>query len=67
MKLETVQSHFGGDINSPNLLVYIVINIISVISGQRVDDIERLCATEPHLRLRRFHLERHLNSGLPDL
>ena len=36
-----------------DLLVYILSNSISVISGQWADDNERLCATEPHLRLER--------------
>ena len=32
-------------------------NSISVISGRCADNNERLCAMEPHLRLRRFRLE----------
>ena len=36
---------------------YVLFNSISVISGRWVDDNERLCAMELHLRLRRFHLE----------
>ena len=33
------------------------VDCISVISGRCSDDNERLCAMEPRLRLRRFHLE----------
>ena len=42
---------------------YVLFNIISVISGRWADANERLCAMEPRLRLRRFHLERGSNSG----
>ena len=35
---------------------------ISIISGQCLDDNERLCATELHLQLRRFNLEGGSNS-----
>ena len=34
-----------------------------LVSGQWADDNERLCAMEPCLRLRRFHLEQGLNLG----
>ena len=46
-----------------DLQFYILFNYISVISGRWVDANERLSAMEPHLRLRRFRLERGLNSG----
>ena len=36
---------------------------ISVISGQRTDDNERLCAMEPRLQFRKFCLERGSNLG----
>ena len=39
----------------------VLFNSISVISEQLADDNERLCAMEPHLRLRRFRLERGSN------
>ena len=39
----------------------ILFNSNSVISEQWADDNERLCAMEPHLRLRRFRLERGSN------
>ena len=45
---------------------YILFNSISVISGRQEVDNERLCAVEPHLRLRRFRLKRDLNLGPPD-
>ena len=38
------------------LRLYVLFNIISVISGRSADDNERLCAMEPCLRLRRFRL-----------
>ena len=37
-------------------------NSILVISGRWADDNERLCAMEPHIRLKRFRLERDSNS-----
>ena len=40
-----------------DLQFYILFNSISVISGQCLDDNERLCAMELGLWLRRFHLE----------
>ena len=40
-----------------DLRFYVLFNSISVISGRCLDDNERLCAMELHLRLRRFHLE----------
>ena len=49
-----------------DLQFYILFNSISVISGLRADDNERLCAMEPCLRLRRFGLELGLNPGLQD-
>ena len=49
-----------------DLQFYVHFNNISVISGRRADDNERLCAMEPRLRLRRFRLERGSNSGLLD-
>ena len=47
-----------------DLRFYVLFNSISVISGRRADDNERLYAMEPHLRqpLRRFRLERSSNS-----
>ena len=45
-----------------DLRFYVLFNCNSVISGRCWDDNERLCAMEPHLRLRRFHLERGSNS-----
>ena len=45
-----------------DLRFYVLFNSISVISGRRLDDNERLCAMELRLRLRRFHLERGSNS-----
>ena len=36
-----------------DLQFYLLFNTISVISGQWADDNERLCAVEPHLRLKR--------------
>ena len=49
-----------------DLHFYVPFNNISVISGQWADDNERLCAIEPHLRLRRFCLKQGSNSGLLD-
>ena len=46
-----------------DLQFYVLFNSISVISGQWVDDNERLCAMEPRLQLRRFRLKQGLNSG----
>ena len=40
-----------------DLRFYVLFNSISVISGQYLDNNERLCAMELRLRLRRFHLE----------
>ena len=40
-----------------DLLFYVLLNSVSVISGQWADDTERLCAMEPRLRLRRFCLK----------
>ena len=40
-----------------DLRFYVLFNSISVISGQCLDDNERLCAMELRLRMRRFHLE----------
>ena len=37
-----------------DLRFYVLLNSISVISGQCLDDNERLCAMEHHLWLRRF-------------
>ena len=37
-----------------DLRFYVLLNSISVISGQCLDDNERLCAMELRLRLRRF-------------
>ena len=45
-----------------DLRFYVLFNSISVISGQCLDDNERLCAMKLRLRLRRFHLERGSNS-----
>ena len=45
------------------LRVNVLFNSISVISGRWADDSEWLCAMEPRLWLRRFRLERGLNSG----
>ena len=44
-----------------DLQIYVLSNSISVISGWWTKDNERLCAMEPHLRLRRFPLELDLN------
>ena len=41
----------------------VLFNSISVILGRWADDYERLCAMGPHLRLRRFRLERDSNLG----
>ena len=49
-----------------DLRFYVLFNNISVISGQWPGDIERLCAMEPHLELRRFRLQRGSNSGQLD-
>ena len=49
-----------------DLRVHVLFNSISVISGRWADDNERLCAMEPHLRLRRFRLGRGSNPGPPD-
>ena len=46
-----------------DLQFYVLFNSISVISGRWADGNERLCATEPRLRLGRFRLERDSNSG----
>ena len=48
---------------TPDLRFYVLFNSISVISGRRADDNDRICAMEPRLRLRRFRLERGSNSG----
>ena len=40
---------------------YVLFNTITVISGQFEVDNERMCAMEPHLRLRIFRLERGSN------
>ena len=40
-----------------DLQLYILLNSILVISGQWADDNKMLCATEPHLRLRKFGLK----------
>ena len=45
-----------------DLQFYVLFDSISVISGRWQVDNERLCATELCLQLRRFHLERGLNS-----
>ena len=45
-----------------DLQFYVLLNSISVISGQWEVDKERLCAMELHLWLRRFCLERGSNS-----
>ena len=49
-----------------DLGLYILFISISVVSKPWADDNERLCAREPHLRLRRFRLQRGSNSGLLD-
>ena len=36
-----------------NLQFYVLFNSISVISGRRADENERLCAMEPRLRVKR--------------
>ena len=41
----------------------VVFKSISVISGRWVDDNGRLCAMEPRLQLRKFHLEWGSNLG----
>ena len=41
---------------------YVPFNSIPVISGRWADNNKRLCVMEPRLRLRRFRLERGLNS-----
>ena len=46
-----------------DLRFYVLFSSISVIAGQWADDIERLCAMEPRLRLRRFRLELGSNPG----
>ena len=46
-----------------DLRFYILFNSISVISGRRAYDNERLCVMEPPLRLRRFPLELGSNPG----
>ena len=46
-----------------DLRFYVLFNSISVTSGRLVDDNERLCAMEPCLQLRRFHLEWGSNLG----
>ena len=46
-----------------DLQFYILFNSFSVISGQWMDDNERLYTLEPLLRFRRFRLERGLNLG----
>ena len=46
-----------------DLRFYVLFNSISVISRRLAGDNERLCAMEPHIRLRRFRLERGSNSG----
>ena len=46
------------------VLLNILLNSISVISGQWADNNEWLCAVEPRLQLRRFRLERGSNPGL---
>ena len=40
-----------------DLRFYVLFNSISVISGQCLDDNERMCAMELRLQLRRFHFE----------
>ena len=49
-----------------DLQFYVLFNSISVISGPCTNDNERLCAMEPRLQFRRFHLERGSNSGPTD-
>ena len=46
-----------------DLRFYVLFKCISVISGRREVDNERLCAMEPRLRLRRFCIEQGSNSG----
>ena len=46
-----------------DLLFYVLLNGISVISVRWVDDNGRLCAMEPCLHLRGFCLKRGSNSG----
>ena len=46
-----------------DLQFYVSFNSISVISGQRTDDNERLCAMEPRLQFRKFRLEQGSNLG----
>ena len=45
-----------------DMQVYVLLNSISIISGRCKVDNERLCATELHLRFRRFCHERGSNS-----
>ena len=52
---------FGRDGWADDLPFYVLFNSISVISGQSADDKERVCAMEPGLTLRRFHLQRGSN------
>ena len=61
MKLSAIQNievtAVGIDGWMHDLLFYVLLNSVSVISGRWADDIERLCAMEPRLRLRRFCLK----------
>ena len=56
-------SKFEMDGWMDDLRFYVLFNSVSVISGRWADDNERLCAMEPRLRLRRFHLKRGSKSG----
>ena len=46
-----------------DLRFYVLFNSLSVISGRLADHNDRLCAMEPRLRLKRFHIEWGLNLG----
>ena len=54
---------FNGSVWMNDLSFYVLFNSSSVISGRWADDNESLCAMEPRLRLRRFHLERGIELG----
>ena len=45
-----------------DLQLYVLLKSISVISGRRADDNERLCTMEPHLLLRGFSQHRTARS-----
>ena len=46
-----------------DLQCYILFNSISVISGQWMGDNEKLCATKPHLQLKRSSPQAGLKPG----